>query len=492
VLGILAAFAGGGMVVGSAQFYAKSLSGGESTFYILFAMIFVGLALGIALGPRLIGALSRRRWFGLSIVFAGIATGAMTFAWHLSVAVVCVLLVGIAAGMAFLSGTTLLGGEVADELRGRVFGFVNMTTRVVLMLAISLSSVLVGLGSDRVLTLGRLSVTVSTTRVLLLLAGAVGVLAGIGAFRQMDDKRGVPVWADLWGSLRGRPLGVPEIAPRRGMFIAFEGGEGSGKSTQVDLLATALIGDGWDVVVTREPGATEVGMRIRSMLLDRQAAAGPAGVVLAPRAEALLYAADRAHHVASVVRPALAKGSVVISDRYIDSSLAYQGAGRTLPVEEVSWLSAWATGGLRPDLVVLLDIDPAVGLSRIAGRGDADRLEAEPGPFHERVRLAFLDLATKDPRRYLVVDGNAAPDRIAEQIIERVRTLLPPKADDHDPADSLPSQPDLRVDVPSPPPAPDLAAEDQLESPVRTGHDGGHVDQGNGHRSARFNVDLPR
>ena len=269
VVGILAAFAGGGLVVGSAQFYAKSLSGGESTFYVLFAMIFVGLAIGIAAGPRLIGALSRRRWFGLSIVLAGVAVGMMAFAWHLSIAVFCVLLVGIAAGMAFLSGTTLLGGEVADEVRGRVFGFVNMATRVVLMLAISLSSVLVGLGRERVLSVGDVSVTISTTRILLLAAGVVGIIAGIGAFRQMDDKPGVPVLADLWGSLRGRPLGIPEGVLRRGLFVVFEGGEGSGKSTQAKLLAATLADAGFEAVLTREPGATDVGVRIRSLLLDR-------------------------------------------------------------------------------------------------------------------------------------------------------------------------------------------------------------------------------
>jgi dTMP kinase len=470
VLGILAAFAGGGMVVGSAQFYARSLSGGESTFYILFAMIFVGLAVGIAAGPKLIGALSRRRWFGLSIVMAGVAVGLMTFAWHLSVAIVCVLLVGIAAGMAFLSGTTLLGGEVGDDVRGRVFGFVNMSTRVVLMLAISLSSVLVGVGSDQVLSIGSLSVAVSTTRILLFAAGVVGVLAGIAAFRQMDDKPGVPVLADLWGSLRGRPLGVPDIGPRRGVFIAFEGGEGSGKSTQVDLLATALISDGWDVVVTREPGATDVGLRIRSMLLDRPAAGVAGAVALSPRAEALLYAADRAHHVATVVRPALAKGSIVISDRYIDSSLAYQGAGRTLPVDEVSWLSAWATGGLSPDLVVLLDIEPSVGLNRVSGRGGSDRLEAESGPFHERVRYAFLDLATKDPRRYLVVDASGTEKDIAAAIVARVRSLLPAEVD-ADPAADLPghgSAP-LTEHVPAPPPASALS---EPEPPLWTDHGG--------------------
>ena len=133
-----------------------------------------------------------------------------------------------------------------------------------------------------------------------------------------------------------------------------------------------------------------------------------------PRAEALLYAADRAHHVATVVRPALARGAVVISDRYVDSSLAYQGAGRTLPVDEVSWLSAWATGGLKPDLVVLLDVDPRVGLARVGRpRRGTDRLEAESLAFHERVRYAFLDLAAADPKRYLVLDATRPADEIA-------------------------------------------------------------------------------
>jgi dTMP kinase len=379
----------------------------------------------------------------------------MAFAWHLTVAVILVLLVGVAAGMAFLSGTTLLGGEVADTMRGRVFAFVNMSTRVVLMLAIALASVLVGLGSERVVSVGPLSVQVSTTRVLLAVAGAVAAFAGIAAFRQMDDKPGVPVLADIWASLRGRPLVVPELAARRGVFVVFEGGEGSGKSTQVELLATGLSTDGWDVVVTREPGATDVGQRIRALLLNRTAGVSGA-VTLAPRAEALLYAADRAHHVASVVRPALAQGSIVISDRYIDSSLAYQGAGRTLPADEVSWLSAWATGGLLPDLVVLLDVDPAVGLARIAGRGQpADRLESEQAAFHERVRYAFLDLAAKEPKRYLVVDGTLSPEQIAREVADRVRSLLP-EDEDADGLVGVDRDPDRGESVPvAPPPAVD-------------------------------------
>ena len=236
------------------------------------------------------------------------------------------------------------------------------------MLAIALSSVLVGLGSARTLTHRRPGTsTISTTRLLLLAAGVVGIFAGVGAFRQMDDKQGVPVLADLWGSLRGRPLGRAGGGRRPGRVHRLRGRRGR---RQVDPGRAArragCARQGRDVVVTREPGATEVGARIRSLLLDRPD--GP--VALAPRAEALLYAADRAHHVATVVRPALARGAVVISDRYVDSSLAYQGAGRTLPVEEVSWLSAWATGGLKPDLVVLLDVDPAAGLARV-GRAAA-------------------------------------------------------------------------------------------------------------------------
>ena len=145
-----------------------------------------------------------------------------------------------------------------------------------------------------------------------------------------------------------------------------------------------------------------------------------------PRAEALLYAADRAHHVATVVRPALARGAVVISDRYVDSSLAYQGAGRTLPVQEISWLSAWATGGLKPDLVVLLDVDPGVGLGRVDARGQGtDRLESESRAFHERVRYAFLDLAAADPKRYLVLDAARPPAEITRDIQDRIRDLLP-------------------------------------------------------------------
>ncbi|WP_374224629.1 dTMP kinase [Micromonospora sp. C51] len=420
VLGILGAFAGGGIVIGTARFFADSLGAGDAAFYLLFGAIFIGLAIGIGLGPMIVREMSRRRWFGMSIVLASASVMTLAFAIHLSMALVGAVFVGAGAGMAFLSGTTLLGGEVADEVRGRVFAVVQIGTRLVLILAIALGSLLAGVGGSRTLTIADLGISVSSTRLLLLAAGAAGIFAGISAFGQMDDKKGVPVLADLWGSIRGRPLMPAEPFVSAGLFVVFEGGEGAGKSTQLGKLAELLRGQGRDVVVTREPGATGVGARIRSLVLDTAPDEAPS-----PRAEALLYAADRAHHVATVVRPALTRGAVVISDRYVDSSLAYQGAGRTLPVDEVSWLSSWATGGLKPDLVVLLDVDPRTGLSRVAARAEsADRLEAESITFHDRVRYAFLDLAAADPKRYLVLDAARSAEEIAERVARRVEELL--------------------------------------------------------------------
>ncbi|MFI6763341.1 dTMP kinase [Micromonospora sp. NPDC050417] len=422
VLGIFGAFAGGGVVIGTANFFTKSLSAGEAAFYLLFGSIFIGLSVGIGLGPMIVREMSRRRWFGMSIVLASASVLVLAGSIHLSMAILGAVLVGAGAGMAFLSGTTLLGGEVADEVRGRVFAVVQTGTRLVLILAISVSSLLVGVGGSRELRIADLGISVSSTRLLLLVAGIAGILAGINAFRQMDDKPGVPVLPDLWGSIRGRPLSPAEPFASTGAFVVFEGGEGAGKSTQLATLAETLRGEGREVVVTREPGATDVGVRIRSLVLE-STTVGTAP--LSPRAEALLYAADRAHHVATVVRPALARGAVVISDRYVDSSLAYQGAGRTLPVDEVSWLSSWATGGLKPDLVVLLDVDPRAGLLRVTARGvGKDRLEAESLDFHDRVRDAFLDLAAADPKRYLVLDGSGPIDQIAAAIAARVGGML--------------------------------------------------------------------
>ncbi len=203
---------------------------------------------------------------------------------------------------------------------------------------------------------------------------------------------------------------VDESTSGAGPFIAFEGGDGAGKSTQVALLAAAFERAGRQVVVTRQPGGTELGARIRELLLH--------GAHVAPRAEALLFAADKAQHVELVVAPALAAGQVVITDRYTDSSVAYQGAGRSLGAAEVADLQSWAVGGLFPDLTVLLDI--AVGVGR-ARRGSVhDRLESEDDGFHVAVRTHFLALAGAAPERYLVIDAALAPGRIHDAVRARL------------------------------------------------------------------------
>ncbi|MGD2203695.1 dTMP kinase [uncultured Microbacterium sp.] len=203
-----------------------------------------------------------------------------------------------------------------------------------------------------------------------------------------------------------------------GVWITLEGGDGSGKTTQSNLLAQWLEDTGRTVVRTREPGGSEVGQLIRDIVLHHRGD-------IAPRAEALLYAADRAHHVATVVRPALRRGEIVLQDRYLDSSVAYQGAGRVLDATEIRDLSLWAAEGALPDLTILLDLDPAEARTRLDSADKPfDRLEAEQAEFHGRVRDAFRDLAAAEPDRFLVLDAAAAPEVIAERIRTRVAALL--------------------------------------------------------------------
>jgi dTMP kinase len=203
-----------------------------------------------------------------------------------------------------------------------------------------------------------------------------------------------------------------------GLFITFEGGDGSGKSTQSRLLTDWLTSAGHTVVLSREPGGTDLGTELREIVLHRRG-------FIAPRAEALLYAADRAHNIATRVRPAMERGEIVIQDRYLDSSVAYQGAGRVLDATEVREISLWATEGLLPDLTVLLDLSAEDGRERIAATRDTyDRLEAEADDFHERVRQGFLDLAAAEPSRFLVLAATEPIEAIAAAIQTRVVSLL--------------------------------------------------------------------
>jgi dTMP kinase len=202
------------------------------------------------------------------------------------------------------------------------------------------------------------------------------------------------------------------------VFISFEGIDGVGKSTQIRFAEEYLKVRGREVVCTLEPGGTELGQEIRNLLLHRKG-------VVAPRAEALLYAADRAHHVETKVRPALEAGKVVLTDRYLDSSVAYQGAGRNLSAEEVRNISMWAVGGLLPDLTVLVDLDPAVAAERRKGTGqEADRLESEKLEFFQAVRNEFLKLAAAEPNRFLVVDATETPEQMFAHISKKLDELL--------------------------------------------------------------------
>ena len=431
ILGMTGAFAAGGVVVGLGPSYVKNtLDGGSAGWGAVFSAIFFGLAFGMFLGLRILRGFSRRRLFGLSIATAALPLALIAIIPNLIVVTILVLLLGACAGVAYVTGYTVVGLEVDDDTRGRTFAFLQSAIRVILFAVIAIApSLAAGLsGLVRVITGGEtlrvahISYGSVGYNLVLLLAAVVALALGRVSYHQMDDRAGMPLLPDLHAALRREELApVPgRAAPERdqsGLFLALEGGEGAGKSTQARLLAIWLRDQGFDVVATHEPGATKVGMRLRALLLDNTHHG------LSPRAETLMYAADRAEHVAAVLRPALRRGAIVVTDRYVDSTLAYQGAGRELPVAEIAELNAWATGGLQPDLTILLDLPPADGLGRRAR--SADRLESEPAEFHQRVRSGFLARAQADPGRYLVLDARRDPGELSREIQSRVRDLLP-------------------------------------------------------------------
>ena len=441
ILGLTGAFAAGGAIVGLGPSYIRNvLQGGSAGWGAAFAAIFFGLAIGMFLGLRVLRGFSRRRLFGLSIMSAAVPLAVIAVIPNLVLTVILTTVLGACAGVAYVTGYTTIGLEVGDETRGRTFAFLQSAIRVILFAVIAIAPSLAGafnsLGANGSTSLhvGGVVYRNVGNNLVLLLAAAVAVVLGRMAYRHMDDRKGVPLLADLGSVFRryrvrhdggqhvnghGKSLHepAPEQPRRPGVFLALEGGEGAGKSTQARLLAIWLREQGYDVVTTHEPGATKVGLRLRALLLDT-AHAG-----LSPRAEALMYAADRAEHVESVIIPALERGAIVVTDRYVDSSLAYQGAGRQLPVSEIAQLNDWATSGLMPDLTILLDLSPATGLGRRLS--SADRLESEPVEFHQRVRSGFLSRAAADPGRYLVLDAARPEADISRDIQLRVRDLLP-------------------------------------------------------------------
>ncbi|MFI5670481.1 dTMP kinase [Streptomyces sp. NPDC051704] len=417
---VLACAAVAGAVAGAAAvavLHAFDLGGGPATFSLLVLALLGGTAAGIRAtqAGKVLPALSRRRLLALAIAVAGLAlllTGLVT---DTATVLFLSLLAGTAAGVAANTGHTLLDQETEEFRRARVTEHLQAVVRVAVGIGAVLAPALaVAIGPHR-LASGDVVFAHGGAAFTLMLIGALLLPVAVVVLAKADDRSGVPLRRDLREALRG---GEPvQAASDAGFFIALEGGDGAGKSTQVEALADWIRGKGHEVVVTREPGATPVGKRLRSILLDVSSAG------LSNRAEALLYAADRAEHVDTVVRPALERGAVVISDRYIDSSVAYQGAGRDLSPTEIARISRWATDGLVPNLTVLLDVSPETARERFTEA--PDRLESEPAEFHQRVRAGFLTLAAADPGRYLVVDAGQDPESVTTVVRHRLDRMLP-------------------------------------------------------------------
>ncbi|MEU3723468.1 dTMP kinase, partial [Streptomyces sp. NPDC031705] len=397
--------------------HAFDLGGGPSAYALLVLALVGGTGLGIraAQAGRVLPGLSRRRLLALVIAVAGLALLLAGLVRDTATVLFLALLAGTAAGVAANTGHTLLDQETEEFRRARVTEHLQAVVRVAVALgAVAAPLLAAAIGPHR-LGGGQVVLPLGGAAYVLTLVGVLLLPVAVVVLVKADDRGGVPLRRDLREALRG---GEPVQAPSAtGFFIALEGGDGAGKSTQVEALADWIRGKGHEVVVTREPGATPVGKRLRSILLDISSAG------LSNRAEALLYAADRAEHVDTVVRPALERGAVVISDRYIDSSVAYQGAGRDLSPTEIARISRWATDGLVPNLTVLLDVSPETARERFTEA--PDRLESEPAEFHQRVRAGFLTLAAADPGRYLVVDAGQEPGSVTTVVRHRLDRMLP-------------------------------------------------------------------
>jgi dTMP kinase len=403
-IGIVLAFTGAGAVMSLGPIFAQqTIDAGASGWGILVTSVGVGLGLGMAFVGQLHKVVDKDVVFPVMILAGGAALVALAAMPNITLVAMVTVVMGAAAGATWVTGYTLLHENVGDELRGRVFATLTVLSRLGLFLSLAGFPVLAGLLGDRTVRVGGVTLDLAGTR-LAIWAGAVIMLAG-GFLSRRGLRRS--------RLTRPRPLRLfPRLRKmeRRGSFIVFEGVEGAGKGTQIQMAKDFLESQGHQVLVTREPGGTALGERLRDALLH-----GGSGSVDA-RAEALLFAASRAQHVARVIRPALEEGRVVLCDRYLDSSLAYQGAGRGLGEQDVLSLNVWATQGLFPDLAILLNLEPDRGLNRVGE--DVDRIEAEDEAFHARVADAFIRIAEDHPERFVVIPADEPPDVVHGRIRE--------------------------------------------------------------------------
>jgi dTMP kinase len=435
ILGVVGVFFGGGVVISlGPAFVGTSLGGADTDWFTLMAFVGVGLVVGIIAVAVVTRRFAKEKVFPIALAATGAIAAVMAVLPTLTLTLGAGFALGVAAGLSFVMGYTMLHEHTDDEVRARTFAAFYTGTRMAMFVALGLAPFLAGLIGTGRLVLGEADVQMSGVRLVILAGGLVALYSAVKAGRGMYK-----ALADSESRAVSLPQGVTDAGA--GLFIAFEGVEGAGKSTQVRTLVERLEAEGHEVVVTREPGGPPVAERIRGVLLD------PNGGEMSVRTEALLYAAARAEHVEKVILPALESGKVVVCDRFIDSSLAYQGHARGLGEADVFEINRWAIGGLVPDAVVLLYLDPEEGLRRVAERArrDAprhlraagtdtnswtvgslgDRMEREGLAFHRAVAQGFLEIAKKDKRRFCIVDASADAGTVARQVRSALHPWLP-------------------------------------------------------------------
>ncbi len=457
VVGIMTAFLAAGAVIGVGEFFATILNAGDAGFATLGFVVGTGLVVGIVGAGPLSERVAKERLFAPGVLLAGVALVAAALMPNLVLASLPAFVMGIGAGIAFILGYTMLQEYSEDEIRGRVFATFNTAVRMALFASLVLGPLTIfvlgpELTSEQIAageTGGEIDdlqdleeqleasggdgfypYQLGGVRITLILGGLIAASGAVWtgtSIRRVLRRREDDV---ATGGTTSQPLHV------RGLFVVFEGGEGAGKSTQVQLLRDSVERHGETVVVTREPGGTPTGEAIRDVVLDADGA-------VTPRAEALLYAAALAEHCTDVLLPALRRGDVVLCDRYVDSSIVYQGVARGLGAAAVAEINDWATGGLRPDLTVLLDVPADVGLARARDVDAPDRLEAAGSDFHEQVNEAFRQRARRDPDHYLVLDATLPVRALEQRIRDHVLGLLGHEATEPDAvADAAPLPPD--------------------------------------------------
>jgi dTMP kinase len=395
MLGIAFTFTAAGAVFSLGIGFVKEvLGGGERGFAFLVGFLGTGMIIGLLAVGVIVRWIKKDVLFSSSILLLGAGLIGLASMNSLDTAIPLASALGFFGGAAYSTAYSLMHENTTDELRGRTFSAAYTVIRIGTLLGLGIFPLIAGALGDNTL----FGVAIPGSRATLWLAGVVAIGGGFVSMRAI-------------GARTAQPTLVPAV--ERGSFIVFEGGEGAGKTTQMEALVKWLQARGEHVVTTREPGGTRIGERIREILLD------PAAAEIDPRAEALLYAADRAQHVKDVIAPALSSGKVVVSDRFIDSSLAYQGVARGLGIDEIFQISEWATGGVLPDVVFYLAIDPRDGLARAGD--DPDRIEQEEVAFHEKVAEGYAQLAQRFPTRFVVVEAAKSPSQVHAQVLESLQ-----------------------------------------------------------------------